>query len=121
MEFEKDQVKPLLHIDIHGKLGSNHWKSESLANNLDFATMSMKNYMVEEDQKTLVNPIIDAVEKNFNEIYQDIRVGINQIKTEVETDPYLKGFWGDNRHTMNSQASKLGIPSLQLELAPDIR
>jgi hypothetical protein len=37
---------------------------------------------------------------------------MNQIKVEVETDPYLKGYWGDDRHTMNSQASILGIPSL---------
>ena len=64
--------------------------------------MSMKNYFVEEDQETLVNPIINAVEENFNDIYRDIRVGINQIQAEVDTDPFLKGFWGESRHTMNS-------------------
>ena len=59
--FDSSEVVPMLHIDIHGKMGSHHWKSDDVAHNLDFATMSMKHYMHPNDQTTFVNPIIDAV------------------------------------------------------------
>ena len=77
--FDSSEVVPMLHIDIHGKMGSHHWKNDDVAHNLDFATMSMKHYMHPNDQNTFVNPIIDSVQDNFNAIYKDVKIGMNQI------------------------------------------
>lgn len=60
--FENSEVFPMLHIDLHGKMGSHHWKSDEVAHNLDFATMSMKQYMHPDDQTTFVTPLIDAID-----------------------------------------------------------
>ena len=47
----------MFHIDFHGKLPLDYWECEYAHANLDFATLSMKNYMSKKDQGTIVKPI----------------------------------------------------------------
>lgn len=106
------EVTPMFHIDFHGKLPKEIWADPVKAVNLDFATLSMKNYMSKKDQDTIVEPISQFILKTFNQIYANEKIGPDSIQPVVELEPKLKGFFGYDRHTMNSQACKLGIPSL---------
>ena len=58
---------------------------------------------------------------SFDKIYENKKFGPLLVTPVVDLQPFLKGFFGYDRHTMNSQACKLGIPSMQLELAPEVR
>jgi hypothetical protein len=71
IEFKNSEVLPLFHIDFHGKLPKEIWTDPVAAVNLDFATLSLRNYMTKKDQTTLVTPISDFITKNFNQIYKD--------------------------------------------------
>ena len=39
----------MFHIDFHGKLPKDIWADPVAAVNLDFATLSLKNYMTKKD------------------------------------------------------------------------
>lgn len=65
-ELKPSEVFPMFHIDFHGKLPKEIWADPVKAVNLDFATMSMKNYMSKKDQDTIVEPASQFVFKTFN-------------------------------------------------------
>lgn len=93
---------PMFHIDFHGKLPKDIWADPVAAVNLDFATLSLKHYMTKKDQTTIVTPISDYLNKTFNDMYKDEKIGPDQVTPVVELEPKLKGFFGYDRHTMNS-------------------
>ena len=66
---------PMFHIDFHGKLPKDIWADPVAAVNLDFASLSLKNYMTKKDQATIVTPIADYLTKPFNDIYKDEKIG----------------------------------------------
>ena len=108
----------MFHIDFHGKYDR---EKQSIRGNIDCALLSMQNYMTKKDQVNIVHPLSMAFKKKINRIYKDKKIGLDHLKGRAEIDPDLDGFWGYDRHSMNSQCSKMGIPSLQLEIPPDFR
>ena len=102
LEFKNSEVNPMFHIDIHGKLPKEIWADPVAAVNLDFATLSLRNYMSKKDQSTIVTPISNFITQTFNQIYKDERIGPDSVTPVVETEPKLKGLFGYDRHTMNS-------------------
>ena len=55
--MKASDLVPMFHIDFHGKLPKEIWADPVKAVNLDFATLSMKNYFSSKDQDNLVEPI----------------------------------------------------------------
>ena len=49
IEFKNSELMPMFHIDFHGKLPKDIWADPVAAVNLDFATLSLKNYMTKKD------------------------------------------------------------------------
>jgi hypothetical protein len=116
--LDPKKVKPMFHIDFHGKYDR---EKQSIRGNIDCALLSMNNYFTKADRENVVEPLGKSFKKKINKIYKDKKVGLDHLKGRAEIDPDLDGFWGYNRHSMNSQCSKAGIPSLQLEIPPDFR
>ena len=112
--LENNQTKPMFHIDFHGKYTYGEgW--------IEAGCTSLKNYFSgQSDQKKIVDPLKRAFFKKMTAAYEDTYPA--GVEVEVDVDPeYLQGFQGWNIHTMTSQNCKLGIPSIQLELPPQIR
>ena len=49
IQLKPSEVVPMFHIDFHGKLPKEIWTDPVKAVNLDFGTLSMKNYMSKKD------------------------------------------------------------------------
>ena len=71
------------------------------------------------DTNNITEPMGDSFAIHLSEIYEKELVGAYKIRPEL--NPYLHGFWGPDLHTMTSQASKMGIPSFQLEIPAKVR
>ena len=81
----------------------------------------MQKYFSKIDRQNIAMPIGEAFKRKINKIYKDKKIGLEHLKGRAEIEPDLDGFWGFDRHSMNSQCCKMGIPSIQLEIPPDFR
>lgn len=100
----KNEGRPILHVDIHGKMNRK--------NNceIDVGIRSMEAHW---DGDSLVKKIrMFFIE--HGKIFEGMKFG--DFECEFNTDPYLHGYWGGGIHTMTEQAIILGIPSIQLEI-----
>ena len=60
-------------------------------------------------------------DKHIKSIYKNTLIQPRGYRPRAELDPYLHGFWGEDLHTMTSQASMMGIPTFQLEIPSETR
>ena len=75
----------------------------------------MESYFTEDDVELITEPMAKAFEKQIKTIYKNVSLGDSIrgfFSVKAELDPYLHGYWGPDLHTMTSQASKMGIPSI---------
>ena len=92
----------MLHVDVHGKFNT---KSERM---VDLGSVSMGNEW-QSDFVDFAEMINSCMTINFNEAFEGCEV--DDMPVQMEPNPYLHGYWGDNVHTMTTQASMLGIPT----------
>ena len=64
------------------------------------------------DEEELVSKLKKHFNEGFGKLFTGMTIGNFQPKCNCE--PYLSGLWGGNIATMNEQAVRLGIPSIQL-------
>ena len=62
----------------------------------------MQKYFNKADRQTIVEPLGNAFRKKINKIYKDKKIGLEHLKGRAEIEPDLDGFWGFDRHSMNS-------------------
>lgn len=105
---------PLLHIDLHGKV------SEKL--HLDLGAAPLEEVWPRADM-----PFVAALKSRFRALLDQAmeECGVVSLKgkqIEVDVDPALHGFWGENTvTTISHQTVQLGIPAVQFEMPPRLR
>ncbi len=105
----KSQGRPLLHVDIHGKLDRQN------DCNIDVGIRSMEAHW---DNDPLIQKIHIFFKQN-NPLFSEYKFG--KFDLCFETNPCLHGYWGGGIHTMTQQAIILGIPSIQLQIPLSVR
>lgn len=110
-KFQHQNSKaPIFHVDIHGKYD----RKEGCE--LDVGLACLEEFWQEDE---LVGLLREYFLRGFGKLFEGLKIGNFQPKCNC--DPYLNGLWGGNIATMNEQAVKLGIPSVQLEIPRKMR
>jgi len=82
----RNQGKPLMHIDIHGK---NDRKNNS---EVDLGIKQLEKMLPESQQETFVQPLINQFRSKMNKIFKGVRARNFQVwfNHKIET---LTGYW----------------------------
>ena len=95
------QIRPLLHVDFHGKYPKTDPKMRDYMTDIDIGHQSMMQYWRNKSDTDMITEEIGNVfASHLSEIYKKELVGPYKIRPEL--DPYLHGFWGPDLHTMTS-------------------
>ena len=106
----------MFHLDFHGKFPRQEWKGM-----IDLGRVPALVYHKDLSDNNFIDSLTNQFCKDIDSIYKGVVLGTRQLKPKTDPDCALHGYWGDWLHTMTSQANKLGIPSFQFEMEPEIR
>ena len=104
-----DQVRPLFHLDFHGKFPKKEWAGE-----IDIGGKAAEYFFglsKDKDEAKFILELKQRLSDDIDEIYKGIVLGHRELRPQSQQNCRLHGFWGPERHTMSSQSSMLGIPS----------
>lgn len=99
MTIHPKHLKPMFHIDFHGKFDR---KQQSVRGDIDCGSTSMEKYFKKEDQEVMVEPIYTAFRKKINKVYKGMKIGSDGLRGRVEIDPELQGWFAWDIHSMSS-------------------
>jgi hypothetical protein len=77
----------MFHIDLHGK------KDRPNNSDIDLGVKAIKEYFAEEDQKTLVSPLIKKLTKKMNKVFSSVK--LNGFRVVCNPAGELQGRWPD--------------------------
>jgi hypothetical protein len=110
LQLHPSSMKPLLHLDFHGK----HDRKEAKLNwDIDVGCEASKVYWDFADKPYWVYKMREHLGHSIDQIYEGITIKASNgnRKPRAEIDPGLHGFWNCELHTMTSQGSLMGIPT----------
>jgi len=111
-------VRPMFHLDLHGKFPRNGAK----AGRIDLGKVPAENYFYDnDDDYDMIQTLSKSFCAHINGIYKYQALGLRRLRPKADAECALHGFWGEDLHSMASQGSFLGIPSFQFEMEQEIR
>ena len=102
------------HIDIHGKINRKDNRT------IDVGIESMKyEWPYSDKDNEFANELDVMTQEYINNAFEGVIV--DGFPVDATSDWYLSGYWGEDLHTMTTQAIILGVPSFQLEIPRSVR
>jgi hypothetical protein len=109
-----NQGKPLMHIDIHGKMDRKDTYE------LDLGVQPFYKHFSPHGEQDFIDAFVGSLTEGFDRALAPLEK-YKSFKASCQNDPVLHGLWGGDLRTMTEQACELGIPSFQLEIPLTMR